>query len=137
MKLKEWFFIGLAGLVYLAIRAKDNILNQLTVSLAGIVPDIRNLRLKIKLNIYNPLPNSIPITAITGKISVKNTDLADYMNTDGFTLVSGGNVVELNAFPLFANVISSSSELLKGRIDFKYTITSGPLSYTSTVIYNI
>lgn len=126
-----------AGLAFLVMRAKDNILSRLSVSLGGIIPDIRNLRLKVQLNIFNPLPTPIPVTSISGKISVTNTDLADYINNEGFNLVPGPNIVELNAFPLFANVISSSSEILKGNINFKYTITSGPLSYSSTVLYQI
>ena len=126
-----------AGLAFLVMRAKDNILSRLSVSLGGIIPDVRNLRLKVKLNIFNPLPTAIPVTTISGKISVTNTDLADYINNEGFNLVPGPNIVELNAFPLFANVISSSSEILKGNINFKYTITSGPLSYSSTVLYQI
>jgi len=137
MRTKELFWMLAAGLAFLIMRAKDNILSRLSVSLGGIIPDVRNLRLKVKLNIYNPLPTAIPVTTISGKISVTNTDLADYINNDGFNLVPGPNIVELNAFPLFANVISSSSEILKGNINFKYTITSGPLSYSSTVLYQI
>ena len=137
MKAKEILFIAAAGLIFLVMKAKDNILAKLSFSLGGILPDLRNLRLKVKLNILNPLPTELPISSITGKISVSGTDLADYMNTSGFTLKPGPNTVEINAFPLFSNVISSSSELLKGRIDFNYTITSGPLSYSSTVLYQI
>jgi len=137
MRSKELFWMLAAGLAFLVMRAKDNILSRLSVSLGGIIPDIRNLRLKVKLNIFNPLPTAIPVTTISGKISVTNTDLADYINNEGFNLVPGPNIVELNAFPLFANVISSSSEILKGNINFKYTITSGPLSYSSTVLYQI
>jgi len=137
MRSKELFWMLAAGLAFLIMRAKDNILSRLSVSLGGIIPDVRNLRLKVKLNIFNPLPTAIPVTTISGKISVTNTDLADYINNEGFNLVPGPNIVELNAFPLFANVISSSSEILKGNINFKYTITSGPLSYSSTVLYQI
>jgi len=139
MKIKglDLLLIGIAGIVYLAMKASDNILKKLSVSLSGITPDIKNLRLKVKMNIYNPLPTAIPITAITGKISVSGNNLADYMNTTGFTLQPGGNVVEINAFPQFSNVISSSAELLKGQINFDYTITSGPLSYSSTFLYTV
>jgi hypothetical protein len=139
MKIKalDLIWIGLAGIVFLAMKAKENILNKLSVSLDSIKPDIANLRLKIKLNIFNPLPTSVPITAITGKISVSGKDLADFMNTSGFVLTPGSNFIELNAFPQFSNVITSAENLLKGRIDFNYTITAGPLSYTSTFIYNI
>jgi hypothetical protein len=137
MRTKEIFWMLAAGLAFLIMRAKDNILSRLSISLGGIVPDLKNLRLRIKLNIFNPLPTPIPVTSISGKISVSNSDLADYINNESFNLVPGPNIIELNAFPLFANVISSSSEILKGRINFQYTITSGPLSYSSSFLYTV
>jgi len=139
MKIKalDIIWIGLAGIVFLAMKAKENILNKLSVSLSSIKPDIANLRLKINLDIYNPLPTEIPVSAITGKISVAGKDLADFMNTSGFTLKPGNNNIEINAFPQFSNVITSSKDILKGVLNFTYTITAGPLSYNSTFIYSI
>jgi hypothetical protein len=125
--------LGLTGLLYLLYQAKNNILNRLTISFSGIVPDIINLRLKLKLAINNPLPTEIPITTITGSVSVAGKPVAEFSNTSGIILVPGQNIVEISAFPLLANVVSSASSLLKGRIDVNYTLTSGPFSYTDSI----
>jgi len=125
--------LGLTGLLFILIRARQNILNQLTVGLAGIVPDLLNLRLRLKIGINNPLPTEIPISTIIGSVSVNNTPVAEYANSSGFVLRPGPNIIEISAFPLLSNVVSSAKDILKGKINFNYTITSGPLSYTDTV----
>jgi len=122
--------LGLTGLLYLLYQAKNNILNRLTISFSGIVPDILNLRLKLKLAINNPLPTDIPISTITGTVSIAGKPIAEFSNTSGIILVPGQNLVEISAFPLLANVVSSASSLLSGKIDLNYTLTSGPFSYS-------
>jgi len=125
--------LGLAGLTYILILGKRNILNQLSFSINNIIPDFINLRLKIILNIINPLPLEIPITSIIGNISVNNKIIAEYSNSEGFVLKNGINNIQISAFPLFSNVISASKDILKGQIVFSYTITSKNLSYSDKV----
>lgn len=133
--MNPYLILGIAGLAYLILKAKTNILNQLTIGLAGIVPDVLNLRLKLKLAINNPLPTEIPISTLIGNVSVSGKPIAEYANSAGFVLVPGNNIIEISAFPLLANVITSSGDILKGKVDLNYTITSGPLSFSDSVYF--
>lgn len=127
--------LGLAAAAIFLLKAKDNILNQLTFSFAGLIPDILNLRLRLKLNINNPLPTEVPVSTLIGSVSVSDKTVAEFANSQGFVLQPGQNTIEISAFPLLANVVSASSDILKGRINLNYTITSGPLSYSSSIIF--
>lgn len=135
MNISPWFPLGLAALYYFIVKSKNNILNQLQISLAGIVPDIANFRLKLKISFFNPLPTTVTISSIVGDVTVQNQKIAEFFNSSGFTLQPGPNIIEISAFPLIGNIISSASTILKGKIQLNYTVSSGLLTYSDSVFF--
>ena len=133
--MNPWLLAGLAIAGYFIFSKGRNILQNLTFGLGAITPDLKNFRFKIALKINNPLPTDIPIDSIVGNLTANNQRFADYSNSTGFILKPGMNTVEISAFPLIGKFISNYSDLLKGTIAFRYTVSSGPLSYTDTVSF--
>ena len=116
MNISPWLPIGLAALYYFIVRGKNNILNQLQIGLAGVVPDIVNFRLKLKISFFNPLPTSLTVSSMVGNVTIQDQKVAEFFNSSGFVLQPGQNIIEINAYPLLGNIISSASKLLKGKI---------------------
>lgn len=135
MNISPWVPLGLAALYYFIVRSKNNILNQLQIGLAGIVPDVGNFRLKLKISFFNPLPTTVTVSSIVGDVTVQNQKIAEFFNSSGFILQPGANIIEISAFPLIGNIISSASTILKGKIQLNYTVSSGLLTYSDSVFF--
>lgn len=135
MNISPWLPIGLAALYYFIVKGKNNILNQLQIGLAGIVPDIVNFRLKLKVSFYNPLPTSLNVSSMLGNVTIQDQKIAEFFNSSGFVLQPGANIIEISAFPLIGNIIGSASNILKGKIQLNYTVSSGVLTYSDSVYF--
>jgi hypothetical protein len=135
MNISPWIPIGLAALYYFIVRGKNNILSRLQIGLAGIVPDIANFRLKLKISFFNPLPTSLTISSMIGNVIIKDRKIADILNSEGFVLNPGNNIIEFNAFLGFGQIIPLASEILKSKIQLNYTISSGVITYSDSVYF--
>jgi hypothetical protein len=135
MNISPWVPIGLAALYYFIVKGKNNILNQLQIGLAGIVPDIVNFRLKLKVSFFNPLPTTLTVSSMVGNVTIQDQKIAEFFNSSGFVLQPGANIIEISAFPLIGNIISSASNILKGKIQLNYTVSSGVLTYSDSVYF--
>jgi hypothetical protein len=135
MNISPWLPIGLAALYFLIVRGKNNILSRLQIGLAGIVPDVANFRLKLKVSFFNPLPTNLTVSSMVGNVMIQDQKIAEFFNSEGFILNPGNNIIEINAFPLIGNIISSASKILKGKIQLNYTVSSGVITYSDSVYF--
>jgi len=135
MNISPWLPIGLAALYYFIVRGTNNILSRLQIGIVGIIPDIANFRLKLKVSFFNPLPTNLTVSSMVGNVMIQDQKIAEFFNSEGFILNPGNNIIEINAFPLIGNIISSASKILKGKIQLNYTVSSGVLTYSDSVYF--
>jgi hypothetical protein len=72
---------------------------------------------------------------MVGNVTIQNEKVAEFFNSSGFVLQPGANTIEITAYPLLGNIISSASQLLKGNIQLNYTVSSGVLTYSDSVTF--
>ena len=135
MNISPWLPIGLAALYFFIVKGKTNILSQLQIGLAGVVPDFTNFQLKLKISFFNPLPTSLTVSSMVGNVMMENKKIAEIVNSEGFVLNPGNNIIEINAFLLFGNIIPSASQILKSKIQLNYTVSSGVITYSDSVYF--
>ena len=72
---------------------------------------------------------------MVGNVMIQDQKIAEFFNSEGFILNPGNNIIEINAFPLIGNIISSASKILKGKIQLNYTVSSGVITYSDSVYF--
>jgi hypothetical protein len=128
--------LAIAGAAALILfRQVNNVLSQLTVNFIGPSFDIGNAKIILQFQVNNPLPTPIELTSITGSVSSRSgAVLADFNNSQTQILSPGINNIKVNASPYISNFIKNYQSLMK-ETKISYTLTSGPLAYSSFLIY--
>jgi hypothetical protein len=128
-----WPFL-LVGFLFLIGKKGNNILQRLQVGFAGIKPDWLNLRFQIILDIFNPLPTAIPISSLTGEIFSGSEKIGDFFRPNEIQILPGANQVEINLIPLPKALAQNFQSILNSNLNIKFTINSGPLSFSNSLI---
>jgi len=129
----NYLLLGFIG--YLLYDRLNNRLQQLTVRFVRFVPDVANLKLRVIVEVFNPLPVSVTVSNFIGVIKNNRGDtLADVFSVEETVIGPGVTNLTLQVSPYLGNLTGSWFRNLSGTFDgatLIYTVNSGMLSYRS------
>ena len=129
----NYLLLGFIG--YLLFDRLNNRLQQLTVRFVRFVPDMANLKLRVIVEVFNPLPVSITVSNFIGVIKNSRSDtLADVFSVEETEVRPGVTNLTLQVSPYLGNLTGNWFRNLSGTFDgatLIYTVNSGMLSYRS------
>lgn len=129
----NYLLLGLIG--YLLYNRINNRLQQLSVRFVSFVPDVANLKLRVIVEIYNPLAVGINLSNFIGTIrNTRGETLADVFSVSETQIQPGFNNLTLQVSPYLGNLTGNWFRNLSGTFDgatLIYTVNSGMLSYRS------
>ena len=129
----NYLLLGFIG--YLLYDRLNNRLKQLTVRFVRFVPDVANLKLRVVVEVFNPLPVSITVSNFIGVIKNSRSDtLADVFSVEETEVRPGVTNLTLQVSPYLGNLTGNWFRNLSGTFDgatLIYTVNSGMLSYRS------
>ena len=129
----NYLLLGFIG--YLLFDRLNNRLQQLTVRFVRFVPDMANLKLRVIVEVFNPLPVSITVSNFIGVIKNNRGDtLADVFSVEETEVRPGVTNLTLQVSPYLGNLTGNWFRNLSGTFDgatLIYTVNSGMLSYRS------
>jgi hypothetical protein len=129
----NYLLLGFIG--YLLFDRLNNRLQQLTVRFVRFVPDVANLKLRVVVEVFNPLPVSITVSNFIGVIkNTRGDTLADVFSVEETVVAPGVTNLTLQVSPYLGNLtgnwFSNLSKTFEGAT-LIYTVNSGMLSYRS------
>lgn len=129
----NYLLLGFIG--YLLYDRLNNRLKQLTVRFVRFVPDVANLKLRVVVEVFNPLPVSITVSNFIGVIkNTRGDTLADVFSVEETEVRPGVTNLTLQVSPYLGNLTGNWFRNLSGTFDgatLIYTVNSGMLSYRS------
>lgn len=129
----NYLLLGFIG--YLLFNQLNNRLKQLTVRFVRFVPDVANLKLRVVVEVFNPLPVSVTVSNFIGVIKNSRGDtLADVFSVEETEVRPGVTNLTLQVSPYLGNLTGNWFRNLSGTFDgatLIYTVNSGMLSYRS------
>jgi len=128
----NYILIGLSLLWFAGSKAKESILSKLQFGFGGINFDLANFRFLLSLTLFNPLPTKISINSIQAELLLNGQKIADIFRTIPTEINPGNNTIQLTGIPLAGNIYAQVGNLA-GKLELAYTITAGPLSYTTKI----
>jgi len=134
MKLPAWL-IPTALISYILFqKGSANVLSKINFRFLNVEPDFRNLSFQLVFGANNPLPTDLTINSILGRLEVNKKVIAEFYQVSPTILKPGENKIFVNAFPKIGNILSDLKTVLNGKKEAFYTITAGPLSFSSSLL---
>jgi hypothetical protein len=131
------YYIILGFIGYLLFDRLNNRLQQLTVRFVRFVPDVANLKLRVVVEVFNPLPVSVTVSNFIGVIkNTRGDTLADVFSIEETVIGPGVTNLTLQVSPYLGNLTGNWFRNLSGTFDgatLIYTVNSGMLSYRSQI----
>jgi len=131
----NYLLLGFIG--YLLYNQLNNRLQQLTVRFLRFVPDVANLKLRVVVEVFNPLPVSVTVSNFIGVIkNTRGDTLADVFSVEETVIAPGVTNLTLQVSPYLGNLTGNWFRNLSGTFEgatLIYTVNSGMLSYRSQI----
>jgi hypothetical protein len=131
----NYLLLGFIG--YLLYNQLNNRLQQLTVRFLRFVPDVANLKLRVVVEVFNPLPVSVTVSNFIGVIkNTRGDTLADVFSVEETVIAPGVTNLTLQVSPYLGNLTGNWFKNLSGTFEgatLIYTVNSGMLSYRSQI----
>ncbi len=129
----NYLLLGFIG--YLLFDRLNNRLQQLTIRFVRFLPDVANLKLRVVVEVFNPLPVSVTVSNFIGVIkNTRGDTLADVFSVEETLIRPGVTNLTLQVSPYLGNLTGNWFRNLSGTFDgatLIYTVNSGMLSYRS------
>lgn len=114
----------------------QNLLARLGISFGGLSFAFSNWSPKVNMTVNSPFPTSITLDTIVGQIKNKNgVVLANYYMIGPINIAPGVTNIPVTIDLMEGNLITNASTSIFDGATFFYTLTAGPLSFSSSYQY--